>query len=166
MARSKFHPLSLVRFPRSFARVMIFYICVLLGIVAASVLSGCSPRVRYVPVEVRSESVSLDSVRASLVSSDTVIMADTVRIVLSEAGDTVRMSQIRWRDRVSIVRDTVASLRVDTLYRERAVQVEVPAEESKAMGIFDWIYIFAAVAAFGWYIWSLIKLHREDKNNS
>lgn len=146
MPRNKFRGKTPVLFPKA----VLLYIISLILITLASVCSSCSPGIVQVPVEVRTESLSIDSVRAASLRADTVIQADTVCIVLSQAGDTVRLTQTRWRDRVSVRVDTVAVVRVDTIYREKAVTINSvqPGEVKKMSSLRIAAAILTAPVAF------------------
>lgn len=144
-----------------FPKAMLAYIVFICIVAFASLFSSCSPRVVQVPVEIRTESASLDSIRASVSRTDTVIKSDTVCIVVSEAGDTVRLTQTRWRERVSVRHDTVAVVRVDTLYREKAVPVSVATTEpSKKNSVLRTAAAILAVPMGYLMICLILRYHR------
>lgn len=87
-----------------------------LAILMLALLCGCTTT-KYVPVEsVRTEYRDHDVLRV-----DSVMLHDSV--VIRSAGDTVLMEKWRWRDRVSIVRDTVSVTKTDS------IQVPYPVEK-------------------------------------
>lgn len=87
-----------------------------LAILMLTLLCGCTTT-KYVPVEsVRTEYRDHDVLRV-----DSVMLHDSV--VIRSAGDTVLMEKWRWRDRVSIVRDTVSVTKTDS------IQVPYPVEK-------------------------------------
>lgn len=87
-----------------------------LVILMLALLCSCTAT-KYVPVEsVRTEYRDHDVLRV-----DSVMLHDSV--VIRSAGDTVLMEKWRWRDRVSIVRDTVSVTKTDS------IQVPYPVEK-------------------------------------
>lgn len=90
----------------------------------ALLLCSCSRKV-YVPVETVTE--RRDTISAVVLRSDTVIDRDTLLTYIS--GDTVRISDIRWRWRIHEVRDTVERIRYQTI--ETAVPYEVTKEVNR-----------------------------------
>lgn len=90
----------------------------------ALLLCSCSRKV-YVPVETVTE--RRDTISAVVLRSDTVIDRDTLLTYIS--GDTVRISDIKWRWRIHEVRDTVERIRYETI--ETAVPYEVTKEVNR-----------------------------------
>jgi len=79
-------------------------------------LCGCTTT-KYVPVE----TVRVEYKDREVVRVDSVTMLDSV--IVRSAGDTVLIEKWRWRDRASIVRDTVSVIKTDS------VQVPYPVEK-------------------------------------
>lgn len=124
-----------------------------------------SCRTKYIPVErVRIDSTAVyraDSLTRILSSRDTVIERDSV--VLMVKGDSVVKEVWRWRDRVSVVRDTVrdgqarAYARVvrDTVSVPYAVEVVKEVEKplswwEKTLRGCGWAAIAAVVLTAAW----------------
>lgn len=82
-------------------------------------LCACSRKV-YVPVE--SKVYHTDTLYRSQLRVDSVYLRDSVAVI--SLGDTVRVAEYHYRDRMKLLRDTVRETAVDT------VRVPVPAERS------------------------------------
>ena len=130
----------------------------------ALLMAACSKKV-YVPVErVRIDSTAVyraDSLTRILATRDTVIERDSV--VLMVKGDSVVKEVWRWRDRVSVVRDTVrdgqtrAYTRVvrDTVSVPYAVEVVKEVEKplswwEKTLRGCGWVAIAAVALTAAW----------------
>ena len=120
------------------------------AVVAALLMAGslsCTRNV-YVPVE-RVRIVSDSTVRASA-SRDTVFRCDSV--IVAMRGDTVLKEAWRFRESVSVVRDTVYVERCDTLVEPRIVPVE--KKVSSRSRLIPWL-LLAVLAVF--YISSKVR---------
>lgn len=93
----------------------------------ALLLCSCSRKV-YVPVETVTE--RRDTISAVVLRSDTVIDRDTLLTYIS--GDTVRISDIKWRWRIRELRDTVERIRYQT------IETPVPYEVTKEVNRLSW----------------------------
>lgn len=118
-------------------------------------LCGCGTAKKAVRVE--KGSVLRDTVRLSVVRTDSVFVRDS--IFVREKGDTVRIERWRteWRDR--LVRDTLFSVRRDS------VRTEVPAEAEKPARWYDQLFLWAGKAALGllvaWIAILCLKLRKK-----
>ena len=86
--------------------------------VMAMAIASCS---RHLVTESTSLTSSMgkarvDTVRVMERSVDTIVERDSV--VIERTGDTVTIRQVRWRERVSIIHDTVYQRSVDTVIAE------------------------------------------------
>ncbi len=110
-------------------------------VAASLVFVGCTRHI-YLPVE--STSTRIDSIALRSMSSDSVIDRDTIRF--DSCGDTVRITDIHWRWRTRIVRDTV------NISSRQASQKSIPQPTSKSLGdtslpIWQIILLVSAVLA-------------------
>ena len=85
------------------------------------VLLSCGSRREAIVLEGSTTSSQKDAVHYR---TDTLLLRDSV--LLFQRGDTVRIREVRYRDRIHRLTDTVRS--TDTLYRERILSV--PAKPS------------------------------------
>lgn len=85
------------------------------------VLLSCGSRREAVVLEGSTSSSQRDAVHYR---TDTLLLRDSVLLV--EKGDTVRIREVRYRDRIHRLTDTLRA--TDTLYRERILSV--PAKPS------------------------------------
>ena len=124
--------------------------------------------VQYVPYAVQTHSAAsrVDSLRQSAVCADTVLRSDTVCITLSAEGDTVSRTEVRWRDRISVRRDTVETLRRDSVYIEVPVEVpvEVEVEKSKSLAdkILEWVFVLVGINLAVVVVTALIRAKWKD----
>ena len=91
------------------------FVCVVVGWTLIAVLAvmcfGCKS-VQYVPVE----TVRTDTCYVSKICTDSVYVRDSV--IVDRAGDTIKVTAWRWRERYV--------LQHDTIYRNRTDSVAVP----------------------------------------
>lgn len=80
----------------------------LFTLLALLLLSGCRT-MQYVPVE----TVRSDTLRITQTRIDSVTVRDS--IYMERRGDTVYRTEWRWRDRLRLVRDTLYSVRSDSI---------------------------------------------------
>ncbi len=96
-----------------------------------------------------------DTVHINNIRLDSIFQHDSIYFESIIKGDTVyRTKEItRWRDRVSIKRDTVYAV------REKSVDVPVSQEQTGSLwlGFFEFVYILILLAGL---IYSLIKVWR------
>ena len=86
------------------------------------VLLSCGARREVIALE--SGTTSATQTDAVHTRTDTLLMRDSVLLI--EKGDTVRIREVRYRDRIHRLTDTLRA--TDTLYRERILSV--PAKPS------------------------------------
>lgn len=109
-----------------------------LVILMLALLCSCTAT-KYVPVEtVRTEYRDHDVLRV-----DSVMLHDSV--VIRSAGDTVLMEKWRWRDRVSIVRDTVSVTKTDSIQVPYPVEKQLSRWERTKMDWGGWAMGMCAV---------------------
>lgn len=84
---------------------------------------SCTKKI-YVPVD--RYFIHRDSTRSALHTVDSILMRDSIHI--ETRGDTVRHTIFRWRYRDRMVRDTLLSIKIDTVSVSTAIPV--PAELS------------------------------------
>lgn len=116
-----------------------------LAILMLALLCGCTTT-KYVPVEsVRTEYRDHDVLRV-----DSVMLHDSV--VIRSAGDTVLMEKWRWRDRVSIVRDTVSVIKTDSIQVPYPVEKPLTRWERAKMDWGGWamLALMVVMAALAW----------------
>lgn len=116
-----------------------------LAILMLALLCGCTTT-KYVPVEsVRTEYRDHDVLRV-----DSVMLHDSV--VIRSAGDTVLMEKWRWRDRVSIVRDTVSVTKTDSIQVPYPVEKQLTRWERTKMDWGGWamLALMVVMATLAW----------------
>lgn len=101
--------------------------------------ASCSRKV-YVPVE--RVVVTADSVMKYRVMRDSIVIRDSVETY--SRGDTVVRREVRWRDRVALVTDTLWRVRRDTVRIEKAVAAPGSAA---GIGAAKWSWLIAAGVA-------------------
>lgn len=105
-------------------RIFVFMKQIIIIIAALVVLAGC----RMHRETERTERVVRDTVYRTITSRDTVALRDSIYISERLTGDTLRITEYRYRTRYRDrwLRDTVRLTRTDTLYRERHVETAAP----------------------------------------
>ena len=102
-----------------------YIIGILVGLMAAVLLAGCTTT-KYVTVP----EVHHDTVRVTQQERDSIYLHDSIWVQTLTRGDTVFLTTDRWhtlyRDRWS--HDTVYQSRTDSIPKPYPVEVEVPAE--------------------------------------
>lgn len=128
---------------------------IICALVAAWLLTGCSPRVATESVR-----VSRDTARVAVERVDTFKTGDTLRVYVRERGDTVTVwrDRVRWRTQVRETHDTVWASRTDTVTRVERITVERPRE----MG--DWMWPMATGVMAGAAA-ALYLFNRKNKSN-
>lgn len=116
-------------------------------------VAACS-RVHYVPVAYEHR----DSSRVAAHAADTIRTADTVFVVQTVQGDTVRelRTVTRWRERVSVRRDTVARVVRDSVPYPVEVQTVRPATlAARIKAALFWPLLCGTLFAvlMGWRLW-------------
>lgn len=101
--------------------IAVFLLSCVAILLCAAALSGCSPRVEYVPVE--RTVMRTDTVYSAKVRVDSVIFRDSVAMV--QKGDTVFLTN--WKERL-IYRE-----RTDTVYQAKTDSVRVPYPVEKTV---------------------------------
>lgn len=81
---------------------------------AAVLIAGaaCSRRVTT-STATASTAVRVDTIHIIQRSADTIRQRDS--IIIDRAGDTICIRQVQWRDRVSIIHDTITAYHTDTV---------------------------------------------------
>lgn len=126
-------------------------ICVVVLIMGAA----CSRRVTT-STATTSTSVRVDTVHIIQRSADTIRQRDS--IIIERAGDTIRIRQVQWRDRVSIIRDTVTVYHTDTVTITEQTTTAAPAVERSIWGkIVEWLALIGAIAVVAVVIWCRTK---------
>lgn len=138
--------------------IAVFLLSCVAILLCAAALSGCSPRVEYVPVE--RTVMRTDTVYSAKVRVDSVIFRDSVAMV--QKGDTVFLT--KWRDRLTYRErtDTVYQAKTDsvrvpypvekTVYRERELTAWQKAKMDFGGGAIAVLCIAALVGAFVWFM--------------
>ena len=102
-----------------------YIIGILVGLMAAVLLAGCTAT-KYVTVP----EVHHDTVRVTQQQRDSIYLHDSIYVQTLTRGDTVYLTTDRWhtqyRDRWS--HDTLYQSRTDTIPKPYPVEVKVPAE--------------------------------------
>lgn len=127
-------------------------------ILCAAVLimgAACSRRVTTSTATV-STAVRVDTVHIIQCSADTIRQRDSV--IIERAGDTIRIRQVQWRDRVSIIRDTVTVYHTDTVTITEQTTTAAPAAERSIWSkIVEWLALIGAIAVVAVVIWCRTK---------
>lgn len=126
-------------------------------IIAALALVACAACSRRVTTSTATAStaVRVDTVHIIQRSADTIRQRDS--IIIERAGDTIRIRQVQWRDRVSIMRDTVTVYHTDTVTITEQAATAAAAERSIWGKIVEWLALIGAIAVVAVVIWCRTK---------
>ena len=130
-------------------------------ILAALALVACAACSRRVVTEATSTAtattaVRVDTVRVIQRTADTIRQRDSV--IIEREGDTIRIRQVQWRDRVSIMRDTVTAYHTDTVTITEQTTTAAPAAERSIWSkIVEWLALIGAIAVVAVVIWCRTK---------
>ena len=127
-------------------------------ILAALTLVACAACSRRVATSTATAStaVRVDTVHIIQRSADTIRQRDSV--IIDRAGDTIRIRQVQWRDRVSIMRDTVTVYHTDTVtIKEQTTTAAPAADRSIWSKIVEWLALIGALAVVAVVIWCRTK---------
>ena len=136
-----------------------YIIGILVGLMAAVLLAGCTTT-KYVPVP----EVHHDTVRITQQQRDSIYLHDSIYVQTLTRGDTVYLTTDRWhtlyRDRWS--HDTLYQSRTDTIAKPYPVEVEVPADltwwQRLRIDIADIVLGLLAIAGVVWVVRLAISL--------
>ena len=136
-----------------------YIIGILVGLMAAVLLAGCTTT-KYVPVP----EVHHDTVRITQQQRDSIYLHDSIYVQTLTRGDTVYLTTDRWhtlyRDRWS--HDTLYQSRTDTIAKPYPVEVEVPADltwwQRLRIDIADIVLGLLAIAGVVWGVRRAISL--------
>ena len=127
-------------------------------ILAALTLVACAACSRHVTTSTATAStaVRVDTVHIIQRSADTIRQRDS--IIIDRAGDTIRIRQVQWRDRVSIIRDTVTVYHTDTVTITEQTTTAAPAADRSIWSkIVEWLALIGALAVVAVVIWCRTK---------
>lgn len=130
-------------------------------ILAALAMVACAACSRRVVTEATSTAtattaVRVDTVRVIQHTADTIRHRDS--IIIERAGDTIRIRQVQWRDRVSIIHDTVTVYHTDTVTITEQTTTAAPAAERSIWSkIVEWLALIGALAVVAVVIWCRTK---------
>ena len=110
--------------------------------------AACSRRVT-ISTSTASTAVRVDTVHIIQRSADTIRQRDSV--IIERAGDTIRIRQVQWRDRVSIVHDTVYQRSVDTVMAESREAIATVSEPEPTFWdkVLEWLALVGCLALVG-----------------
>ena len=119
-------------------------------IIAILLLASCRTQktTEKATESVRTDTIVLfhtDTLYRSLVRTDSIYTADTVRI--REKGDTVHVERVSVRFRDRLLRDTIYRSRVDTLYESRTDTLRVADRQTVTRTRKDWAFSLWTLAA-------------------
>ena len=122
-------------------------------IIAALALVACAACSRRVTTSTATAStaVRVDTVHIIQRSADTIRQRDS--IIIDRSGDTITIRQVQWRERVSIIRDTVTVYHTDTVTITEQTTTAAPAERSWWGKAVDWLALIGALAMVCAAIW-------------
>ena len=123
---------------------------IIIAALALVVCAACSRRVAT-STATASTAVRVDTVHIIQRSADTIRQRDS--IIIERAGDTIRIRQVQWRDRVSIIRDTVTVYHTDTVTITEQTTTAAPAERSIWSKLVEWLALIGALAVVAVVIW-------------
>lgn len=123
----------------------VVFIYIMVIIVVAMLLTGCTTT-KYVPVEtIKTETNEVVKWR-----TDTVIESNDRFVYVK--GDTVIMTQTRWRDKIKNVYDTIKIERVDSISVPYPVEKQLSKWERTKVDWGGWA-IFALAAVIATLVW-------------
>ena len=124
---------------------------IIIAMVMAMAIASCS---RHLVTESTSLTSSMDKARVDTVrvmerSVDTIVERDSV--VIERTGDTVTIRQVRWRERVSIIHDTVYQRSVDTVIAESREATATTTEPEPTFWdkVLEWLALVGCLALVG-----------------
>lgn len=127
-------------------------------ILAALALVACAACSRRVVTEATSTAtvttaVRVDTVRVIQRTADTIRQRDS--IIIDRAGDTIRIRQVQWRDRVSIIHDTITAYHTDTVVisKEATTTQTTTEQRSTWRKLIDWLAVIGTLALVAAVIW-------------
>ena len=124
---------------------------IIIAVLALVACAACSRRVTT-STATASTAVRVDTVHIIQRSADTIRQRDSV--IIERAGDTIRIRQVQWRDRVSIMRDTVTVYHTDTVTITEQTTTAAPASEHRIWSkIVEWLALIGAIAVVAVVIW-------------
>lgn len=113
----------------------VFYIGLVLTLLAMLTFAGCSPRIY--------ERIVTQRDTTYIVKHDSVTFYDRDSIFVKEKGDTIYKYVEKWRYRDRVRVDTILRARVDSVYVDRIKEVQVAKPlswwESAKIGAFWWL---------------------------
>ena len=130
-------------------------------ILAALALVACAACSRRVVTEATSTATATTAVRVDTVriiqrTADTIRQRDS--IIIDRAGDTICIRQVQWRDRVSIIHDTITVYHTDTVTITEQTTTAAPAAERSIWSkIVEWLALIGAIAVVAVVIWCRTK---------
>lgn len=128
---------------------------IILAALALVACAACSRRVTT-STATASTAVRVDTVHIIQRSADTIRQRDS--IIIERAGDTIRIRQVQWRDRVSIMRDTVTVYHTDTVAITEQTTTAAPAAERSIWSkLLEWLALIGALAVVAVVIWCRTK---------
>ena len=128
---------------------------IILAALALVTCTACSRRVTT-STATASTAVRVDTVHIIQRSADTIRQRDS--IIIERAGDTIRIRQVQWRDRVSIIHDTVTVYHTDTITITEQTTTAAPAAERSIWSkIVEWLALIGAIAVVAVVIWCRTK---------
>ena len=120
-------------------------------ILAALALVACTACSRHVATSTATASttVRVDTVHIIQRSADTIRQRDS--IIIDRAGDTICIRQVQWRDRVSIIHDTITAYHTDTVVisKEATTTQTTTEERSWWRKLLDWLALIGSLALVG-----------------
>lgn len=124
---------------------------IIIAMVMAMAIASCSRHVLTESTSLTSSmyNVRVDTVRVMERSVDTIVERDSV--VIERTGDTITIRQVRWRERVSIVHDTVYQRSVDTVMadRDEVRGTRCEAEPTFWDKVLEWLALVGCLALVG-----------------
>ena len=128
---------------------------IIIGAVVLIACAACSRRVST-STATASTAVRVDTIHIIQRSADTIRQRDSV--IIDRAGDTIRIRQVQWRDRVSIMRDTVTVYHTDTVTITEQTTTAAPAADRSIWSkIVEWLALIGALAVVAVVIWCRTK---------
>lgn len=123
--------------------IAVLIMAIVVAIAVAGLLSGCSPKTVYVPVE--NGSARTDTLQVFRFRTDSVVVRDSVTVFVK--GDTVITDRWHYGERVRLRVDTLRELRTDSVFVSKPYPVEVRVDVPRKTPWWERMFTVIGVAA-------------------
>ena len=134
---------------------MKYLLYIIMCVAFIAIGSSCSRRIvtEANTTATATTAVRVDTVRIIQRSADTIRQRDS--IIIDRAGDTITIRQVQWRDRVSIIRDTVTAYHTDTVVINKSATTTTETTSARSWWdkLAEWLALIGSTALVAAVIW-------------